>query len=108
MEYVDVGNFYSFDLVLHRLSARLAQNARVPARGQTAKFGWSRRRATAAHHAQNSTGMVVAGRLSRRCVVATAIRLRAITESLRDPWASPTFESMREHLRGARRNVTTV
>jgi hypothetical protein len=38
--------------------------------------------------------------------VATAIRLRAITESLREPWASPTFESVRENLRGARRKVT--
>ena len=49
--------------------------------------------------------LLVAARFSRRCFVAT-IRLRAISDSLR-PWASLTFESMRENLRGARRKVTT-
>ena len=40
--------------------------------------------------------------------MTTAIRLRAIAESLREPWASLTFEPMRENLRGARRKVTTA
>jgi ElaB/YqjD/DUF883 family membrane-anchored ribosome-binding protein len=40
--------------------------------------------------------------------VGTASRLGAISESLREPWASLTFESMRESLRGARRKVTTA
>ena len=40
--------------------------------------------------------------------MATAIRLGAISESLREPWASPTFESMRENLRDARRKVTAA
>ena len=40
--------------------------------------------------------------------MGTASRLGAILESLREPWASLTFESMRESLRGARRKVTTA
>jgi ElaB/YqjD/DUF883 family membrane-anchored ribosome-binding protein len=38
----------------------------------------------------------------------TAIRLGAISESLKEPWARPTFESMRENLRDARRKVTAA
>lgn len=40
--------------------------------------------------------------------MTTAIRLGAISEGLVEPWASPTFESMRANLRDARRKVTAV
>src|SRR5262245_16129998 len=92
MEYVDVGNFYSFELVPGRPASsrgpRVARRRRIPAKNPRAR------------------SLLVAARFSRRCFVAT-IRLRAISDSLRKPWASLTFESMRENLRGARRRVTT-
>jgi hypothetical protein len=44
----------------------------------------------------------------RRCIVATAIRLGAISERLSAPWAWPTLESMRENLRDARRKATAA
>ncbi|MGH9256340.1 MAG: hypothetical protein ACRD3C_17420 [Vicinamibacterales bacterium] len=40
--------------------------------------------------------------------MATAIRLRAISESLKEPWAWPMFEFMRVNLRDARRKVTVA
>ena len=40
--------------------------------------------------------------------MATAIRLGAISESLKMPWTWPTFESMRENLRDARRKVAAA
>jgi ElaB/YqjD/DUF883 family membrane-anchored ribosome-binding protein len=38
--------------------------------------------------------------------VTTAIRLGVFSKSLMEQWASPTFESMKAHLRGARRKIT--
>ena len=40
--------------------------------------------------------------------MATAITLRAISHSLKGPWASRTLESMTDNLRDARRKITAA